>query len=630
MGRSAVRTIDTQTLKPAPYGLIVGRPSLVVVAARLTSETIGETQMRHWSRGKQLTRLKGLKGLAFSAPMMALCATLSASAVWAQDGAMSWQFYQNDPASAGLDFGVPETDNIGARAACGGTLEAGTATLTVAVDFGDKTNGESITVRFSGGGSEQTYKAAVLRPESEEGLFGASVPLYLNDPLFGKMARLASIGAAVPGFTASRFDLQTGQDAIKQFLQTCKTLANPTSATDTGDGATDNTPASDTSANASEIQSAFKFAQELDSVVAYEAFLKNYPTGFYADLARAYLEKARRNGDSNGATDTQTNQQNQGDLTATGPDAASESEPQNEQLPPLNLPIANTRWVNFSHEQDEGNARSYAAGVTGNGVQFIAWCGADKRINFELTQNGPDAYPQFDARAAQGLNGQSQPIVFSNGRSFSKAFSVMGLTGDVVMEPSEAASSAFVSSLIRENSMTIGVGTFTAPFGLRGSKQALCNVINACDATNALCARPVAVIPPPRNDNTRPSRPSTVCRPRSVLINGECILRRYADEYRRKLRREQRGSGIRPNRDGCRGNRIRVEGQCIRRSEVAAFCGPGFRLRGNRCVSRAQRPSNGGCGRGQRRLEGQCIPRALAAEFCGPGFRPRGTRCVRR
>ncbi|MEM1038003.1 MAG: hypothetical protein AAGI12_00880 [Pseudomonadota bacterium] len=543
---------------------------------------------------------------------------------------MSWQFYQNDPATAGLDFGVPQTDNIGARATCGGSLEAGTATLTVGVDFGDKPNGAPITVRFSGGGSEQTYKAAVVRPDSEEGLFGASVPLYLNDPLFGKMTRLTSIGAAVPGFTASRFDVEAGQDAIKQFLQTCNALANPTSATNTkpntGDGANDGNPPSGTSATESEIQSAFKFAQELDSVVAYEVFLKNYPTGFYADLARAYLEKAQRAGNNNGAANTQTDQQNQGDQTATGP----ENEPQNESLPPLNLPIANTRWVNFSHEQDEGNARSYAAGVTGNGVQLIAWCGADKRINFELTQNGPDAYPQFDARAAQGLNRQSQPIVFSNGRSFSKAFSVMGLSGDVVMEPSEAAGSAFVSSLIRENSMTIGVGTFTAPFGLRGSKQALCNVINACGATNTFCARPVAVTPPPRNDTVRPSRPSTVCRPRSVLINGECILRRYADEYRRKLRREQRGSGVRPNRDGCRGNRIRVEGQCIRRSEVAAFCGPGFRLRGNRCVSRAQRPSNGGCGRGQRRLEGQCIPRSLAVEFCGPGFRPQGTRCVRR
>ncbi|MEO1398997.1 MAG: hypothetical protein AAFU56_09045 [Pseudomonadota bacterium] len=341
--------------------------------------------------------------------------------------------------------------------------------------------------------------------------------------------------------------------------------------------------ASAATASAAEIQSAFKFAQELDSVEAYNAFLKNYPTGFYADLARAYLEKARLNGSNGSGPETTAGN---GGQTGNGPDDTPVAVP----LEPLDLPMPNARWVNFSHEQDEGNARTYAAGVTGNGVQFIAWCGSDKRLNFEITQNGPDAYPQFEARAEQGLNGQSQPVRFSSGATFNKTFTVMGLTGDVTMEPSEAANGSFVRSLIRENTMTIGDGVFTAPFRLRGSKQAMCNVLQACGAVNSACVRPVAVEPPPpprqTGDNPRPS--STVCRPRSVLINGQCILRRYADQYRRKLRGE---AGIRrparPSRNGCRNGRIRVEGQCIRRSEVRAFCGPGFRLRGNRCVSQA-------------------------------------------
>ncbi len=41
---------------------------------------------------------------------------------------------------------------------------------------------------------------------------------------------------------------------------------------------------------------AFEAAKELGTVEAWNAYLANFPTGFYADLARAYLEQARRRG----------------------------------------------------------------------------------------------------------------------------------------------------------------------------------------------------------------------------------------------------------------------------------------------------------------------------------------------
>lgn len=43
-------------------------------------------------------------------------------------------------------------------------------------------------------------------------------------------------------------------------------------------------------------KSAFEAAKELGTVAAWDAFLSNYPTGLYADLARAYLKKASGNG----------------------------------------------------------------------------------------------------------------------------------------------------------------------------------------------------------------------------------------------------------------------------------------------------------------------------------------------
>lgn len=50
-------------------------------------------------------------------------------------------------------------------------------------------------------------------------------------------------------------------------------------------------------------KSAFEAAKELGTVEAWDAFLSNYPKGFYADLARAYLKKL--SGDGGPASDKQ-------------------------------------------------------------------------------------------------------------------------------------------------------------------------------------------------------------------------------------------------------------------------------------------------------------------------------------
>jgi len=457
-----------------------------------------------------------------------LFGALASGPVQAQESAMVWQLVEPSPNQAQLEFGVPETDNIRARAVCGGTTEKGTALLTLGLDFGDKADRAPISVRFSGGGSEQQYKAKVVRPQSEEGLYGGSVALYLNDPLWSRMTSLDSIGAAVPGFTASRFELRSGHAVINQFLNLCRDFTNRVSTTGNGDETDGNDAGGAASKiNQQEAQVAFKFAQELDSVAAYTAFLKNYPTGFYADLARAYLEKVQgteRPNDSNNSNDVQTDGDQSGNNGNNNTQGAA-------NLEPLSLSLPNTRWVNFSHEQDEGNAQSYAAGITSNGAQLIAWCGANKMINLELTENGPDIYPQFEARTKQGLDGQSQSFAFSNGQRFTKSFTVMELNGAVAIEPSEDANSALLAALVREDSVTVGTGVFSAPFPLRGSKQAICNVLQACGAFSSYCS--------PRRQTNPSSRDtfnsSPACRPRSVLINGECILRRYADQYRRKL-----------------------------------------------------------------------------------------------
>jgi hypothetical protein len=53
---------------------------------------------------------------------------------------------------------------------------------------------------------------------------------------------------------------------------------------------------------------------------------------------------------------------------------------------------------------------------------------------------------------------------------------------------------------------------------------------------------------------------------------------------------------------GCGNGRIMVDGRCIKKQDAASFCGPGYRLKGNTCVSRYSAPStssNHGCKPGQ-------------------------------
>src|SRR5205085_8706372 len=59
---------------------------------------------------------------------------------------------------------------------------------------------------------------------------------------------------------------------------------------------------------------AFEAARGLGTVEAWEAFLAHYPTGFYADLARAYLKKLKE-----GATVDASAGFELGDLAPTDP-----------------------------------------------------------------------------------------------------------------------------------------------------------------------------------------------------------------------------------------------------------------------------------------------------------------------
>ena len=74
-------------------------------------------------------------------------------------------------------------------------------------------------------------------------------------------------------------------------------------------------------ANHSREKDAFATAKELGTVDAWNAFLATYPTGFYADMARAYLKKASDPAAAPGTTNTPTT-----DTPALAPSSARASE----------------------------------------------------------------------------------------------------------------------------------------------------------------------------------------------------------------------------------------------------------------------------------------------------------------
>src|SRR5689334_17627670 len=56
-------------------------------------------------------------------------------------------------------------------------------------------------------------------------------------------------------------------------------------------GATSSDTKTSEDAKNADAAAAFNSAKELGTVEAWDAFLSNYPTGFHADLARAYVKK---------------------------------------------------------------------------------------------------------------------------------------------------------------------------------------------------------------------------------------------------------------------------------------------------------------------------------------------------
>ncbi len=198
---------------------------------------------------------------------------------------MEWQFFQtNDPGnkSTRLIYGVPETDNMQVSGACvhSSSIGANFSIVTFGADIGDLENGKDTELRVSGGGFDHALKGKIIRATGEEGLSGVEVDIGNDDPLWRAFAEKDSLDYLVPGYKAATLDFTRGRDKIKQFVKACETFADVTPPAGSAAAAEGNAE-----------KEAFDNAKELGTVEAWEAFVANYPSGFHADLARAYIKK---------------------------------------------------------------------------------------------------------------------------------------------------------------------------------------------------------------------------------------------------------------------------------------------------------------------------------------------------
>lgn len=210
---------------------------------------------------------------------------------------MAWRFSEANEAenkgalTARLIYGVPETDDIQVSGVCEGRFSSGakSAALTFAADIGSGMRaGDEVKLRFSGGGFERTLKGSAHHPQSEEDFAGVDLTLDLDDPLWKALLGKDHLDYLVPGYRARSLDLTRGRDQIRSFLDACRAYSEAVLGKSEPEASPDPPPD-----RAAQEREAFESTKELGTAAAWDAFLTNYPSGFHADLARAYVKKLK-------------------------------------------------------------------------------------------------------------------------------------------------------------------------------------------------------------------------------------------------------------------------------------------------------------------------------------------------
>ena len=489
----------------------------------------------------------------------------------AQD--MVWSFNEgNDAGNSGrmtayLAYGVPETDIAQVSGVCEArsSTSVDSSSLILGTDVGALKDGEAVNLRFTGGGFDHSVPATVTGANAEVGITGVQLELPHDDPLWKALGEKVSLDYLVPGYSASRLDLANGRREIASFVAACRSYAEALAPKQTAGAGTPAAPQAGGSGSSVTEREAFEAAKELGTIEAWEAFLNSFPTGFRADLARAYVKRIGRE-DGGSVKPAQSAAKPAGQ-----PGPAPEP-----KLSLLNLGPGSTPWGNANKVlATAGNQKVYTASVKGGGLEFVTYCrdwsrsgGTGHGLHAVLRESPRGQYPDFDARIRQALanaapyqGGRGIQLSFSTGKTFDGiTLGEQVLDGEVLIGDGGQAISQGLAfqEILAANTMTVLAPPFAATFQLTNSRAAICNVFKRCGATN----RPECSKFAPRSVSTQPAAPKK---------------QKAATPKKKKATKKK---------SRCGSGSVWLEGQCVPRSLVVEFCGPGYKRSGSKCVSR--------------------------------------------
>ncbi len=412
-----------------------------------------------------------------------------------------WSFQEgNDPdnrgrATARLTYGVPETDNqivsgiCDARPSTSNTVSV----ITLAADTGQLSDGKAVKVRFSGGGIEHELAGEVTGVRNtQEAISGVTIRPEHNDRLWRELIEQNIVEYRIVGYRSNNLNFRRGRDKIQSFVDTCKSYTD--AVLPDRDRASQQQPKQSSDIDEKE---AFEQSKELGSIEAWEAFLNRFPTGYRADLARAYVKRL-----------AQGNQGASGNSKSTSDTAQAPARSDDElsDLSTVDPGPGSIPWVTGKKRlATNKNKALYSASVRANGVELVMYCvdwnktgGVGQGIFAVLREYPRGAYPKYRERIDEGLRfadafrGEDKKVsvIFSNGaeandvtirQSAPNGELTIGTLGQAISQ-----GRAF-QSIMSEDSMTVLLPPFSTTLQLTGSRQAICRMANRCGANVAGC-----------------------------------------------------------------------------------------------------------------------------------------------
>ena len=284
----------------------------------------------------------------------------------AADDELKWSHRQfDDPKNKGqktstLTYGVPETDDIQLRATCSAGSSGTFSIMELSADTDKLLDTTQVKVKFSNQSKSHVLDATVQKHKKGEGIAGVLIYVENDDTLWQSLQELPFIDYQVNKFKSASLELEGAKKQISDFVAECRSYAGKFDADPDAETA-ETDPVPPTPAKDISEKEAFDSAKELDTAEAWEAFLRNFPEGFRADLARAYVKRLR--GGASSGSDTASTEQ-----------TPTQDTPTEQTMETVDLGPGTSSWRTFKYQMDEGNASAPAAGVEAKGLELLMFC----------------------------------------------------------------------------------------------------------------------------------------------------------------------------------------------------------------------------------------------------------------